>query len=67
MPVIDASLYVSLINVSEEQHESSCVWYEYVQSKQEPLVAPVIILAEVAAALSRGIVTGPLPNEMLTN
>ena len=55
MPVIDASVYISLINASEEQHASSWAWYENVQVRQEPLVAPVILLAEVAAALSRGV------------
>jgi predicted nucleic acid-binding protein len=55
MPVIDASVYISLINASEEQHDSSWAWYENIQARQEPLVAPVILLAEVAAALSRGV------------
>ena len=55
MPVIDASVYISLINAGEEQHASSWAWYENVQARQEPLVAPVILLAEVAAALSRGV------------
>ena len=55
MSVIDASVYISLINAGEEQHASSWAWYENVQARQEPLVAPVILLAEVAAALSRGV------------
>jgi predicted nucleic acid-binding protein len=55
MPVIDASVYISLINAGEEQHASSWEWFESAQAKQEPLSAPVILLAEVAAALSRGV------------
>ena len=55
MPVIDASVYISLINAGEEQHASSWAWYENVQARQEPLVAPVILLTEVAAVLSRGV------------
>jgi predicted nucleic acid-binding protein len=55
MPVIDASVYISLINAGEEQHASSWAWYEIVQARQEPLVAPVILLAEIAAALNSGV------------
>lgn len=55
MPVIDASVYISLINAAEEQHASSWSWFERAQAGQETLSAPVILLAEVAAALSRGV------------
>ncbi len=55
MPVIDASVYISLIKAGGEQHASSWAWYENVQARQEPLAAPVILLAEVATALSSGV------------
>ena len=55
MPVIDVSVYISLINEGEEQYASSWTWFENAQAGQEQLVAPVILLAEVAAALNRGV------------
>jgi predicted nucleic acid-binding protein len=53
--VIDASVYVALVNAQEKDHASSWAWFEQAQAAQEPIVAPVILLAEVAAALCRGI------------
>jgi predicted nucleic acid-binding protein len=54
MAVIDASVYVALINAHESEHARCWAWFERVKAAQEPIVAPVILLAEVAAALSRG-------------
>jgi predicted nucleic acid-binding protein len=53
--VLDASVYIALINAHEKDHARSWIWFEQVQKAQEPIVAPVILLAEVAAALSRGL------------
>ncbi len=55
MPVIDASVYLSLINAHDNEHASSWAWFEQARSAQESLAAPSILLAEVAAALSRGV------------
>lgn len=55
MAVIDASVYVTLINAQESEHESSWAWLEQTRAAQEPVVAPVILLAEVSSALSRGV------------
>jgi predicted nucleic acid-binding protein len=55
MAVIDASVYVALVNAREEHHGSSWAWFEQAKRSQEPIAAPVILLAEVAAALTRGI------------
>ena len=55
MPVIDASLYIALINSHEAAHASSWDWFEEAKRADEPVLAPVILLAEVAAALSRGL------------
>lgn len=55
MAVIDASVYVALINAHESERNSSWVWFEQAKAAQEPVVAPVILLAEVSAALSRGV------------
>jgi predicted nucleic acid-binding protein len=55
MAVIDASVYIALINAHEKDHMTSWAWFEQAQAAREPIVAPVILLAEVAAALSQGI------------
>ena len=55
MAVIDASVYIALINAREENHASSWAWFEQTKRAQEPIVAPVILLAEVSAALTRGV------------
>jgi len=54
MTVIDASVYVALINAQEAAHARTWSWFEETQLALEPLAAPVILLAETAAALSRG-------------
>jgi predicted nucleic acid-binding protein len=55
MAVIDASLYIAWINAKEPDHATSWNWLEAARARNEALVAPVILLAEVAAALSRGV------------
>ena len=55
MAIIDASLYVALVNEHEDAHARSWAWFEQAQALQEPILAPAILLSEVAAALSRGI------------
>jgi predicted nucleic acid-binding protein len=54
MPVIDASVYVALVNAHESGHASSWAWFERSVMAGEEIMAPVILLAEVAAALGRG-------------
>ena len=54
MAVIDASVYMALVNAHEREHSSSWAWFEQARAAEESVVAPVILLAEVAAALSRG-------------
>lgn len=55
MAVIDASVYIALMNVHEESHNRCWAWFDSAQKKREAIVAPVILLAEVSAALNRGI------------
>jgi len=55
MAVIDASVTVALINAHEQEHASSWAWFEQARVADELIVAPVIVLSEVAAALSRGV------------
>ena len=54
MAIIDASVYIALVNAHEKEHASSWAWFEQARAVEESVVAPVILLAEVAAALSRG-------------
>lgn len=52
---MDASVYVALVNADESEHESSWAWFERAIATQDRIVSPAILLAEVAAALSRGV------------
>ena len=54
MSVIDASVYVALLRADEKEHTASWAWFQRAQEAREPIAAPVILLPEVAAALSRG-------------
>jgi predicted nucleic acid-binding protein len=54
MAVIDASVYVALINTQEQDHATSRAWFQQTLAAQGTISAPAILLAEVAAALSRG-------------
>jgi predicted nucleic acid-binding protein len=55
MPVIDASITVALINAHEKEHARSWAWFEQARMAGELIAAPVILLSEVAVALSRGV------------
>jgi predicted nucleic acid-binding protein len=55
MAVIDASVYIALVNAHEREHSSSWAWFEQAHAADESIAAPVILLSEVAAALSRGL------------
>jgi predicted nucleic acid-binding protein len=54
MAIIDASVYVALVNACEKDHARSWAWLERTRGDREAIAAPVILMAEVAAALSRG-------------
>lgn len=54
MPVIDASVYISLNNEHEPFYNDSWSWLQEVRANKQPLIAPSILVAEAAAALSRG-------------
>ena len=55
MPVIDASVYLAVINTHEPGHARAAAWFNYAIASQTPLHAPVIVLSEVAGPLSRGL------------
>jgi len=66
MPVLDASVCVALFNPKEAGHESSRRWFHGVGKGEEPVVAPVILLAEVASALGRGLGEQELAREVVS-
>ncbi len=55
MAVVDASVYVALINAHEEAHADAWAWLREVHAGGEEIAAPVILVTEVAAAISRGL------------
>jgi predicted nucleic acid-binding protein len=55
MPVVDASVWVAFFKSDEAGHEASRAWLGAARKRSETLVAPAIVLAEVAAALGRGL------------
>jgi predicted nucleic acid-binding protein len=65
MAVIDASVYIALINAQEREHARCWAWFEATKASEEPTIAPVILLAEVAAALSRGVGDAALAHQVI--
>ncbi len=55
MSVVDASVVVALLKDDEEGHQASRSWIEHGLITGEVISSPAIVLAEVAAALSRGL------------
>ncbi len=55
MPILDASVCVALFHAEDPGHRASRRWLAGRQGEAEPIVSPVILLAEVAAALGRGL------------
>lgn len=54
MPVVDASVITSVINTHEPYHNKSRRWLNDTYLSGQTLYAPIIVVAEVGAALSRG-------------
>ena len=55
MAVVDASVYIAAVNAHEESHERCLRWLQQAVAEELPLWGPSIMLAEVAAALARGL------------
>ena len=53
MPVIDASVYVSLANDGDSYHDRCFQWFEASVREQQPMAAPGLLLVEVAASIRR--------------
>jgi len=65
MAVIDASVYIALINAHESYHINSWDWFQQAQATGEALAAPVILLSEIAAGLSRGLSNPTLAHQVV--
>ena len=53
MIVVDASVWLSYLVESDINHEASNSWLSGVLAEGEVIVAPVILLAEIAGAIAR--------------
>ena len=53
MPVVDASVWVSLCHSGDRNHARSRRWLERALGAEERIVAPVLLRVEVAAAVRR--------------
>ena len=53
MPVVDASVWVSLCHAGDRHHERSRRWLERRLAEGDRLVAPTLLRVEVAAAVRR--------------
>jgi predicted nucleic acid-binding protein len=54
MYVVDASVYVADMRPSEPHHPEARAFLDQVRSDGDPAYGPIIVLAEVAAGISRG-------------
>ncbi len=55
MPVLDASVCVAIFREDEPGHATATAWLAAAILADEPIVAPVLLLAEVAGALARAV------------
>lgn len=53
MPIIDASVYVSLTNEADRHHDRCMSWFESCLRKSDPIRAPNLLLVEVGASIRR--------------
>lgn len=61
MPVLDASVCVAIFHDDEPGHAAAIAWLAAAILADEPIVAPVLLLAEVAGALARAVLDDRLP------
>ena len=53
MPIIDASVYVSLSNEADRYHQQSLDWFESALRDADRIAAPSLLLVEVGASIRR--------------
>jgi predicted nucleic acid-binding protein len=54
MAVIDASVYITMLDTRDPEHTNCLAWFTAAATSDEAVVAPSLILSEVAATISRG-------------
>lgn len=54
MAVMDASVFVAMLNPNEPGYTASMAWFQQEARLKNVISAPVILMAEAAAAISRG-------------
>lgn len=67
MKVVDASVWVSRFVPPDAHHETSRLWLEGSFVRKELLAAPVLLLAEVAGAISRRTRSGELGRQAIAH
>jgi predicted nucleic acid-binding protein len=65
VPVVDASVCVAVFKSDEPGHADAVGWLATASRGEEPIVAPVIVLAEVAAALGRAGINNSSSGEVI--
>ena len=60
---VDASVFLNAFNPYEAGHAESRRFLEYLQAKAIPIIAPTLLIPEIAAAISRGSGNGTLARE----
>lgn len=66
MPVVDASVIVAIVNQHETAHAPCRHWLNECLHTGQQVVAPAVILAEVGAALSRGLQNPDLAQQAIS-
>lgn len=53
MSVVDASVLIAVFLVQDVHHQTSRAWFDQMVSAGEELAAPILLLTEIAGAISR--------------
>jgi predicted nucleic acid-binding protein len=61
MPVLDASVCVAIFHQADPGHPAAKAWLAAALLADEPIVAPVLLLAEVGGALARAALDDRIP------
>lgn len=67
MSVIDTSFYIALVNAAEPGHVAARQWFQSALKNNDHLIAPVIMLPEAGAAISRGLDNNILAQRVVQN
>lgn len=50
---VDASVFLNAFNVYEEGHIESAQFVQWLETSQEPIIAPTLLLPEISASIGR--------------